>query len=424
MKEEFIHFLWKYRLFQSQKLKTTEGKSLQIIQPGWHNMDSGPDFSAARIEIDGTTWAGNVEIHLKSSDWYKHGHQHSEDYHNIILHVVMMHDEEIKDKNGSPIPVFEVQSCFDPSLLHQYENLLNAKTWIPCERIINQASELIIHTWLSRLLVERLENKSKEILQFLAYFENNWEQTLYYFLARNFGFKTNASPFALLAQKTPYLILGKHSDDLTQTEALLFGQAGMLANNFKDAYPSLLKKEYEFLRHKYQLTPIDKSLWKFSKLRPANFPTLRVAQFAGLQHRSQSLFASLMPAKTFAEVKNIFNIQCSPYWDSHYQFDKVSVKRIKKLGDTAVANIIINTLVPVKFLYGKENMKAHYQDEAIALLSELPPERNAITDRWAQLGIKATSAAESQALLELKKYYCTPKKCLNCAIGLDLIRKS
>lgn len=423
MKEDFIHFLWQYRLFNSQELITTSGETLQIIHPGSSNLNSGPDFSAARIKLGSTMWAGNIEIHINSSDWYRHKHQHDDAYANIILHVVMHHDKEITDKQGNEIPVFEVRRFFDSALLSKYEKIISSKTWIPCAGFFDSADKLIVMNWLSRLLVERLENKSAEIRKFFEYFENNWEETFYYLLARNFGFKINSDPFALLVQKTPYLILARHKDDLTQIEALLFGQAGMLQAEYKDAYPNILKKEYRFLRHKYKLEPMDKFLWKFGKLRPSNFPTIRIAQFAKLLHQSSGLFSKLIQSKTPAGIKEMFNISSSPYWKNHYQFDKSSSVRIKNLGESAIENIIINTIAPLMFVYGEENLKPKIKDRAIQLLTTLPPEENHIVKNWKVLGIKPDNAAESQALIELKKYYCTPKKCLSCAIGLNLIKQ-
>jgi hypothetical protein len=423
MKEEFIHFLWQYRLFNSREIVTTNGEKLEIVHPGNANINSGPDFSAARIKLGDTMWAGNIEIHVNSSDWYRHKHQYDDAYSNIILHVVMHHDKEITDKMGREVPVFEVRKFFDSALLSKYEKIVSSKTWIPCAGFLDSADKLIVMNWLSRLLVERLENKSAEIRKFYEYFENNWEQTFYYFLARNFGFKINADPFALLAQKTPYLILARHKDDLTQLEALLFGQAGILNGEYKDAYPNILKKEYGFLRHKYKLEPMDKSLWKFGKLRPSNFPTIRIAQFAKLIHQSSGLFSKLIQSTTTDGIKGMFDISSSPYWKNHYQFDKASSAKIKNLGKTAVESIIINTIAPLMFVYGTENLKPEIKDRAIQLLTTLPPEENHIVKNWRNLGIKPANAGESQALIELKKYYCTPKKCLSCAIGLNLIKQ-
>ncbi|MFN3555912.1 MAG: DUF2851 family protein [Bacteroidales bacterium] len=422
MKEDFIHFLWRFRLLDPGPMHTTQGETLQILSPGSWNKHSGPDFSAARVRIGETLWVGNVEMHLKSSDWYRHNHQHDEAYHNIILHVVMEHDCEIEDSMGNPIPVLEISSCFDPALASKYIKIMESRSWIPCAAFIDQTQPVILMNWLSRLQIERLERKSEEILEFFHYFNQSWEQTFYYFLARNFGFKVNASPFGLLAQKTPYLILGKHKNDLTQLEALLMGQAGMLEETFSDAYPNLLRREYIFLRKKYQLSPMEKSLWKTSKLRPPNFPTLRLAQFARLIHQSSGLFSRLVECASVDEIYLLFDLQCSPYWDTHYTFDKPSGSRIKKLGHDAIDNIIINTLVPMKFVYGNHSLKPEQKDQAFAMLSTLDAEDNAVIRNWKKLGITPANAAESQALLELKKFYCTPKKCLNCAVGLNLIR--
>jgi hypothetical protein len=424
MKEDFIHFLWKYGLFNSNDLHTTRRLPVNIIQTGTANVDAGPDFSAARINIDGTLWVGNVEIHINSSDWYRHGHQNNDGYGNIILHVVMNHDKEILDKSGNEVPVLELKRFFDIALFYKYEKIISSKTWIPCEKFIDQTDNFIIINWLNRLLVERLENKANEIQQFYRYFENSWEQTFYYFLARNFGFKVNASPFALLAQNTPFKILARHRDDLTQLEAILFGQAGLLTDNFKDAYPTLLKKEYQFLSHKYNLKAMDGSLWKFSKLRPPNFPTIRIAEFARLIHQSTNLFRKITESSSVEEIKSLFEAQGSPYWTNHYRFDRISEGKPKNIGTSAIENIIINTIIPLKFIYGTENLLYDIRDQAINMLMELPPEKNTIIEKWEKTGIRPQNAGESQALLELKKYYCTPKKCLHCAVGHSLVKSN
>jgi hypothetical protein len=422
MKEEFIYFLWRYRLFNTTNLATTNGNKIKVINPGSTNYDSGPDFFAAQIYINDTLWAGNIEIHVNSSDWYKHGHQNDPAYGNIILHVVMYHDHEITDSNGNIVPVLELKNFYDPGLLGKYHQIISSKTWIPCEKFILDTSPVIFMNWLSRLLVERLENKAGEIRKFYEFFNHNWEQTFYYFLARNFGFKVNSSPFALLAQTTPYSILAKHKNDLTQLEALLFGQAGMLENEFSEAYPELLKKEYNFLRKKYNLTPMSRSLWKFGKMRPSNFPTLRISQFAQLIHRSTGLFRKIIESSTVNEISELLAVRCSPYWENHYTLGKTSSIKAKNLGDDAVINIIINTVVPLKFVYGNETMKPDVRDAALALLTELPTEKNSLITKWIEIGITPSNAGESQALIELKKYYCTPKKCLECSIGHHLIK--
>jgi hypothetical protein len=422
MKEDFIHFLWKYRLFDQAPLYTTQSLPLEIVHPGTPNPDAGPDFSAARVNIDGTLWAGNVEIHVRSSDWYKHGHQNDDRYNNIILHIVMEHDKEIADKSGQRVPVFEVKKFFDMALYYRYEKIIESRAWIPCEKFVGQVDNFIIINWLNRLLVERLENKTKDILQFLKFFNQSWDQTFYYFLARNFGFKVNASPFGHLAQITPFNILARHKNDLTQLEALLYGQAGMLEGDFAEAYPTLLKKEYAFLKHKYSLQPMDGSLWKYAKLRPPNFPTIRIAQFARLIHNSENLFSLITDDFSVTELSEYFETKGSPYWDDHYRFDKPSGKKSKNLGHSAIENILINTIIPFKFVYGQESLRPEVKEHAMNLISSLPPESNSVINQWKNLGIKPQNSGESQALLELKKYYCTPKKCLQCAIGHNLVR--
>ncbi len=417
MKENFIVYLWKNRLLHPGKLQTTKGETVEIIHPGQENPDSGPDFFAARIRIDGTLWVGNVEIHTRSSHWEKHGHQNDPAYDNTILHVVYEHDREISAGAQQKIPVMEVKGCFDQYILDNYQNLLLSKTWVPCENNLEMVDTFIVQNWLNRLLVERLERKSGEVAHFFSYFSNDWEKTFYYLLARNFGFKVNTSPFGLLAQHTPYPLLAKNKNNLTAIEALLFGQAGLLNQPFKDVYPRALKDEYRYLKKKYELQPLKKELWKFSRLRPVNFPTIRIAQFAMLVHTSGRLFRRIMQAISPNEIIELFQIKASPYWDNHYVFDKPSAGKPKNIGMDAIQNIIINTVSPVMFVYGKEAEKPMVSDKALSLLQEVPPENNAVTRKWKALGVKAQNAADTQALLELKKYYCSPKKCLKCAIG-------
>ncbi len=424
MKEEFIHFLWKYRLFHMGNLETTLGQRLEILAPGIANNDSGPDFTAARIRIDATEWAGNVEIHLKSSDWDKHSHHKDPVYNNVILHVVMHHDTDIKDASGEDIPVFEVRHYFDMALFYRYERILQSKTWVPCAGLIHHCDKLVIANWLNRLMVERLESKSEEVLHYLKFFENNWEQTFYFFLARNFGFKVNAAPFGLMAQNTAFKIIAKHRDDLTSLEAMLFGQAGMLDNNFTDAYPELLRREYSFFRHKYSFKPIDKNLWKFARLRPMNFPTIRIAQFAGVLHKCSNLMGLLLENQKAESYIKHFQTQGSAYWLNHYQFDSEAPGRIKNLGKSAIENLIINTVIPMKFVYGNHSLNPAMKENAIMLLTSLSPEENNIISGWKQLGIRAMNAGDSQALIQLKKQYCTTRKCLGCAIGHNLVRKN
>jgi len=423
MKEEFIHFLWKHRLFYPGKLETTRGHALEILNPGIHNTDSGPDFSSSRIKIGTTEWAGNVEMHVKSSDWMRHQHQNDNAYNNLILHVVMEHDSEITDGKGEEIPVFEVRKFFDMALYYRYERIVQSRSWVPCEAFIRDLDKLLVKNWLNRLMAERLEFKSDEVLHYLKYFDKNWEQTLYFFMARNFGFKINSAPFGLLAQETPYKLVAKHRDDLTSLEAILFGQAGFLNSNFNDAYPDLLKREYSFYRLKYTLKGIDQSLWKFSRLRPSNFPTIRLAQFAGVLHNCANLMDMITSNLEIVSYFGLFNSKCSPYWDSHYRFDISSPTAAKNLGRSAIENLVINTIAIIKFVYGTHSLNPDLKEGALVLLATLPPEKNNVINGWEKTGITPDNAGDSQALIQLKKYYCMPRKCLNCAVGHYLLKK-
>lgn len=421
MKEEFISYLWRNCLIFPEGLTTTRGAPVTIIHPGYQNNDSGPDFTAARIRIEGTLWIGNVEIHVKASDWKRHGHHLDEAYRNIILHLVYQCDEEILTAGGIMPPTLEINGYFDPKLYANYQRLKTAASWIPCQQSITYADGLLLNNWLSRLSVERLERKTEEVKQYLSISKRDWEETLYFLLARNFGFKVNAIPFALLARRTPYSLIRRGMGRLDVIEALLFGQAGMLQGKFTEPYPAQLKKEYDYQRKTRSLKPLDKSLWKFSKIRPVNFPTVRIAQFSTLLSNNYHLFSKAAEATDLETLENLFTSEASPYWDNHYHFGYPSKYYPKKTGREAIWNILINTVIPLMFLYGKESLKPHISDMAIDLLHSISAENNHIIRKWKQLGIHVKDAAGSQALIELKKSYCTPKKCLKCPIGYYLI---
>ncbi len=301
MTEEFLQYIWKLRLFD-KNLNLTSGEECQIIDVGTHNLDSGPDFFNARIKFDNTIWAGNVEIHTKSSDWFTHEHQLDKAYDNIILHVVYDDDKPIKRKNGEQIPTIELRNRFDKKLFETYNDFMTNRNWIPCEKMITEVDRFVLNNWIDRLMVERLENKSGEIEDRLKFNGNNWEETFYQFLARNFGFKVNSAPFELLAKSLPLNYLGKHKNNKFQIEALLLGQAGLLTKKYKDEYPKTLQKEYLFLQKKYKLTPIDPHLWRFMRMRPSNFPTIRLAQFADLVYRSSHLFSKIIETEFLKSI--------------------------------------------------------------------------------------------------------------------------
>ncbi|MFN7115349.1 MAG: DUF2851 family protein [Saprospiraceae bacterium] len=422
MREELLHYLWRTKRFEVNNLKTTQGDPVQILHSGDYNTHSGPDFLNARIRIGDTTWAGNVEMHLCASEWLRHGHASDKAYDNVILHVVLEEDVPITRANGERIPCLEMKHLISQKLSAKYLELLHSEKWIPCEAQFAQVSEMTRTLWLERLLVERLEQKTAIIAEALAQNQQNWEETFYQLLARNFGVQVNTEPFELLAKATPLLTLAKHKNSLLQIEALLFGQAGLLAAEFAEDYPNQLKKEYAFLQKKYGLMSLKAESWKFGRLRPANFPTVRIAQFATLIFQSNHLFSKMLVATNVAEIENMLEIKLSNYWLTHYRFDKASPKNEKKLGRNTIHLIIINTIAPFLFLYGKWKSDDRYQDRAFALLEQVPPESNHIIENWQVLGVKPSSAYQTQALLQLKKHYCNAKKCLHCAIGSAILQ--
>lgn len=423
MNEEFLHYLWKYKLF-NKKLKTTVGEEVQLIKSGLHNHDAGPDFFNARIKIGDTLWAGNVEIHIDASDWFLHNHDSDPNYDNIILHVVYRNNQnEIKRKNGNPIPTAVVEDHFEKRLYDRYRDFMENLNWIPCEKSLPIAEPIIIKSWLERILISRLEKKSADIQIQLKNNGFNWEETFYQRLARNFGFRLNGDNFERLARSLPLKHLAKHKDDLSQLEALLFGQSGLIERNLKDEYGNQLQKEYGFLRKKFNLEPIEGYTWRFLRLRPSNFPTIRIAQFAALINRSSALFSKILEAKSADEINVLFNVEASTYWSQHYVFDKKSVNRQKKLGANAINLILINTVIPFIFVFGKTRLKEAYTSKALLFLEQLTGELNRITKQWKNLGMPVDSAFQSQALMQLKEEYCDNKKCLECRIGDHLLRK-
>lgn len=423
MKEDFLQYLWRIQHFNHRRLQTTTGQRIEVIQPGLHNTHAGPDFLDARLRIGGTLWAGNVEIHLQASDWRAHQHQHDPAYANVVLHVVLVEDEVIYHPDGERLATLELQRRIPKRLAQRYQKLLQQQTWIPCQAQFTQVPELTRWMWLDRLLVERLEAKTARIRERLLHTQNDWESSFYQLLARAYGLQVNADPFEQLARSLPLNLIGKHKDQLRQIEALLFGQAGLLEKDFKDDYPQKLQREYRHLRAKYQLRPLPPASWKFLRLRPANFPTLRIAQFAMLLHQATHLFSKVLVARRVVEIENLFDRRISAYWQTHYRFDRPSQKRTKKLGKKTIHLLLINTIAPFIFHYGHTQDEARYKDQALQLLEELPAEHNHIIQHWKQLDMQPKSAYQSQALLQLKKQYCQRKRCLQCGIGHAIFSK-
>ena len=422
MNEEFLKYLWKYKLL-THDIYTESGEKLEIISSGMNNTNAGPDFFNAKLKIGETLWAGNVEIHVKSSDWDIHNHTNDQSYDSIILHVVFKNDKDISRSNNEIIPVLVVDGKYDEDLYNRYLNFLENRNWIPCEKLITDVDKFILNSWLERLSVERLERKTSEIDEIFNTTNMNWAETFYRVIAKNFGFKLNALPFELLAKSLPLSYLAKHKNSIFQLEAMLFGQAGMLNSDFKDEYPLSLKKEYEFLKKKYNLKPIEGSLWKFLRLRPANFPTIRISQFAHFIYQSSSIFSKILATEDITEISKLFDVTASEYFDDHYIFDENSLNgKAKIIGLNASNLLILNTIIPLLFLYGIKNDSPKYKLRAIKFLELLKPENNSIIKKWSSINVKSKNASDSQALLELKHSYCDNKKCLDCRIGNYLLK--
>ncbi|WP_461632609.1 DUF2851 family protein [Labilibaculum euxinus] len=421
MNEDFLQFIWKQNLFSKTSIFSTKGNAIEIIDVGKQNFDSGPDFFDARIKIDNVLWAGNVEIHLKSSSWYSHGHNTDPAYENVILHVVLEDDSPVVLKNDRVIPCLVLR--FTPELLNNYRKLMLSEKWIPCEDEIGEIESFFVRNWLDRMLLERLERKSHEIQKILEQNNNSWEETFYQVLARYFGMKVNADPFQQLARSIPMKFLARQKNSIFQLEALLFGQSGLFEKfGCEDAYLNKLKLEYEFLADKYQLKALSPGQWKWLRLRPSNFPTIRIAQFAALVHNSQSLFSQILHANSIEDISSLLNCQASEYWTRHYQFGLDSNEKVKILGQSSVDGLIINCVIPVLFLYGVVNDSQKLKDKAYDLLDKVSAEENSVTRKWKKCGVNVKSAYHSQALLQLKSNYCDLFNCLQCEFGNRIIR--
>ena len=423
MKEDFLHHLWKFKKFDTFNLKTFNGEEITIVNVGQYLELAGPDFFNAQITIGNQKWAGNVEIHLKSSDWYVHHHERDEAYENVILHVVWEHDTEIFRKNNSEIPVLELKNYVDPATTTNYQSLISPKSWIFCEKQLKEVDGFTINNWLERLFFERLERKSKPIFELLEETNQDWEAVLFCLLAKNFGLNTNGEIFSRIAQSIPFSIIRKESFEVENLEALLLGNAGLLDIEKEDTYFRDLKFRYFYLLHKYQLEQKILEPVQFFKHRPDNFPTIRLSQLANLYHVQQNLFSQISTSTSVMSIYEAFDVSASEYWQNHYQFDKESPKKKKKLSKSFIDLIIINTIIPLQFAYSKSQGK-EISEDLIQLLNEVAPEKNAIMDKFSSFGIKSKNAFESQSLLQLKNEYCNKSRCLDCAIGMEMLKKS
>ncbi len=416
MKEELLHYLWQHKVLLQKPLFTTTGKPIEVLKPGSYNTDSGPDFFNARIIIDGTTWAGNVEIHIKSSDWVKHQHHKDKAYQNVILHVVFIHDVELG------IPTLELKSLLNPDLLKAYQTLQQSAQRIPCETQITLPESIKLEQFLHRLAVERLEEKCNTLEKQLISFQQSWEKLFYVTLAKYFGMNVNAEPFIQLAQHIPVQLYAKHKHNKTQIESLLFGVGGFLPAEGDDAYLTLLNREFALLQHKYSLPQLSRNTWKFAKTRPANFPTVRLAQFSALVQQSVHLFSRIMQASSLTEVEQLLHVEANTALPLDLLYPAQHTQQTKA-GSQFIQHLIINAVIPVKFLFGKYQLQEHHCEKALEWLEQLAPEKNTVTKFWNAYQLKAKQALHSQALLQLNKTYCQAHKCLSCAIGNHILQQ-
>jgi hypothetical protein len=421
MNEKLLQFIWQFQYFNKNELATVDGISLSILHPGRFNHNQGPDFSEAKIKLNNTIWVGNIEIHNEASQWYAHHHTNDQNYSNIILHVVWRNDIAVKDANNETIATLELQPLVSKVMLQQYERLMNAKGFVACEDSLPVLSSVGWLSWKERLAAERLERKAISILDNLQQANNHWEEIFWWQLAKNFGAKVNATAFEQMARSLPVNILAKHKSQVIQLEALILGQANLLNKDFEEDYPKMLKREYKFLSNKYQLKPINKAP-DFLRMRPANFPTIRLAQLAMLVYNSTHLFSKILEINELDALKKLLDVTANDYWHYHYLFDEAGSYKPKNLGRTMTDNIIINTIVPVLFAYGMYHNTNEWKNKAISYLSQLPAEKNKITNAWTEHHVSNENALESQALIELKNNYCDNKRCLQCAIGFKLLK--
>lgn len=422
MKENLLHFIWKLQLFSYKKLQTVAKKDIKVLSTGLQNTNAGPDFLNAKIEIDEQLWAGNVEIHVKSSDWYVHSHETDENYDSVILHVVWEHDVAIFRRTNSVIPTLELKNYISKEVLHNYQQLFATnKKWINCENDIAQTDGFVLSHWLERLYVERLEQKSKIIDTYLKSTNNNWEAVLFILLAKSFGLKINGDSFLNFAASFDFGIVRKVGSDRKQLEALFFGQAGLLSKSCESEYFKELVKEYNYLKVKFKLTPISKGQVHFFRLRPNNFPTVRLSQLASLYYLHQNIFSKIIETQTINDFYELLTVSTSKFWETHYTFETESKKNTKRLTKSFIDLLLINTIIPLKFNYLLNSGKSDFSS-LLAIVQSIKPEKNSIISKFSEFKIKSNNAFETQALLQLKNEYCSKQLCLQCEIGKELLK--
>lgn len=423
MNESFLHYLWQFQYFDKKDLRSIEGEPISILKAGQLNSNAGPDFSDAKININGIEWAGTVEIHIKSSDWQAHQHQMDAAYENVVLHVVWENDLSIVRKDNTPIPTLELKDRVEGSLIKEYKKLVNSSGVIACEKSFIGVDELVKLSMMERALMQRLEDKANRVNELLKLNFGDWEETCYQLLSKNFGFKVNSDPFYQLARSLPYKVIQKQNS-LLQVEALLFGQAGMLEAKTKEEYITSIFQEYRMLAQKYQLSEsrLNAAQWRFLRLRPANFPTVRIAQFASLLFTAKNIFSQLVSATSFSSLQKLLGVEQSAYWNDHYRFGKKAKGSVPAIGESSIQNIIINTVAPLLVAYGKYKDEQSYIEKAIDLLQQLPAEQNKITRTWDAIGLKVKTAFDSQSLIELYNNFCQKRQCLNCSVGVSILK--
>ena len=423
MEEQLLHFIWHRKLFDHSALTTTVGEPIEIMHCGIPNQDQGPDFLQSRIRIGDQLWAGHVEIHIRSSAWYLHMHEQDTHYNNVILHVVWEEDQPAVTEDGHRIPCLELARRVDLSLLDRYRHLMNSQEWVPCASALMSVAEMVRTSWLERLMAERLEQKAEHIHRLLDRCRHNWEQVFFVLLSRQLGAPANSDAMEELALRVSLSLLRKHGDRADQVEAILFGAAGMLGKEMNVPYALHLKQEADFLRRKYNLRPMPALQWKFMRMRPAHFPTIRIAQLTSLILHNENLMSCIENRAPADEWIKRFSVTAAhEFWNTHYHFTATTPASEKHLGRSTAITLLINVVAPLMFIYGKHQGKPALKEHALRLLEALPAEKNAIITGWKECGWVVQDAGQTQAMLYLRKNYCEKKRCLHCAIGVQVIK--
>ena len=429
--EALLHYCWKHKLFPLEPLMTTDRQLVEVIDPGLHNQHAGPDFFNAKVKVNDTLWVGNVEIHDKASDWYLHGHDRDAAYDNVVLHVCGTVDAIVRTHQGRSLP--QMQLCVPTHVAEHYQELITIDRYPPCYKIIPDLTRLMVHSWMNALQTERLEQKTEAIRQRAALCGGSWEDAYFVTLARNYGFGVNGDAFEAWANSIPLHAVDHHRDDLFQIEAIFLGQAGLLdigtvperyrEDALNEGYFAKMRNEYLYLQHKFGLQPIDGKMWKFLRMRPQNFPHIRISQLACLYHSRRAGLSQLVACETLEAMERVLSTNVSPYWQTHYVFGSESPKSAKHMSTHSLQLLMINTAIPMLFAYGRYRGDESLCDRAFTLLEQLGPENNNIVRMWQECGLDVQNAGDSQALIQLKKQYCDRKDCLHCRIGYEYMRK-